>query len=185
MSAENSIIEYLELIRKQAKPMSDDDRMSLWKLKLVGELGELVDPLAKTVFHGFALDAQAKQKAVLECGDFVWYVLNIAQEYIQPQDIQSQYHALLAERAPEYVDLSLEQVLHHIVHHTMIFFRFVNPGSLFQLLRDVHILGSCFLDAPIYEIIAQNVIKLSKRLPKGEYDERDFQTNREAETSEN
>ena len=70
--------EYQQLaLRTANKDLSENDRLAMTALGLVGEAGECADLLKKHLFHGHPLDAV---KLTKELGDVLWYIAVMAHE---------------------------------------------------------------------------------------------------------
>lgn len=85
-----------------------DARLTRCALGLAGEVGEVVEPIKKHLFHGRPLDREAMQR---ELGDVLWYLTACAAALgLRLEDVAEANAAKLRERYPEGFTLEAARV---------------------------------------------------------------------------
>ncbi len=95
-----NIYEYQDGVSKTAPEGEDKERSILRATTgLAGELGEIIEPIKKHIFHGHTLDTK---KIEDEIGDLLWYVALLCTNLgIEMQDAIDGNAAKLRRRYPE------------------------------------------------------------------------------------
>jgi NTP pyrophosphatase (non-canonical NTP hydrolase) len=70
--------EYQKLALRTAKDMPMTEAISEGVFGLIGEVGETVDLLKKSLFHGHELD---KSELIKELGDVMWYIAYLSDTF--------------------------------------------------------------------------------------------------------
>lgn len=68
-----SFVEYQASVERTMNPsLSFKEQISNWSMGLAGEVGEVIEPLKKSLFHGKTLDLDVMRK---ELGDVLFYLV--------------------------------------------------------------------------------------------------------------
>lgn len=67
-------LHYTEVLRTLNATLSEEQRLSMLAIGLGGEVGEVLEPIKKHLYHGKVLDAT---HIVNEIGDVLWYLHGI------------------------------------------------------------------------------------------------------------
>lgn len=65
-------------VSKTMKPLPHKEALCAWSMGLAGEVGEVVEPLKKYLFHDKTLDVAEIEK---ELGDVLWYLTALCTEF--------------------------------------------------------------------------------------------------------
>jgi len=181
--------EYAPLARKTLKLLPFGPHMGHMGLGLVGEMGEFVDGLKKSLIYGKPLDAV---NLLEEVGDKAWYAANLLEELMISPDVLQQGYAqglrevtmMHAAGLPEQVDRDFLRVAHLLSVNFLLAatavqiqcvpgvpdYKGVAPNS--PEARDcIFTFGQCLgivcglFDIDMGSSLARNIAKLSARYP--------------------
>lgn len=90
---------YQEEVKRTMGSLNRQEALCAWSMGLAGEVGEVIEPIKKHVFHGRPLDLTEIEK---ELGDVLWYCAALCNALDLYMDVIMQRNILkLKERYPD------------------------------------------------------------------------------------
>lgn len=162
---------YIEYIGSVAKPMSLTESLNLYRFKLIGELGELVDKYAKQVYHGFEYEDSV---FLDEAGDLLWYGMNLSHVFY-PVD----YLAGLCLSIDTKPSIFNGDLVHGLIDCTYNLYKKAEKLSyVTSWFESLHAVCTENWNTNLSDLMEINHSKLQTRLPRGKYEEQSFKENR-------
>lgn len=172
---------YTSFVRSTMAPGARDKQLEHFGLGLIGELGEVSEPLKKHLYGGKELD---RSKLLKEMGDVVWYVFAIAEASgIELEDGMAKERSedginYLVRKSKDFSPVRIGEIIFAIASfvggvadlHLGSATSFEACSCLTGILECLGAMAHQHLDSDLGEVIDINVTKLSARMKEGYYE---------------